>query len=175
LDAGVLQGMFDLECSGAMLAWEYFNPGEPVPDLIRYIQDRDLGRFELPNSREIFAAISSYPLQFDAWDQLMRTRLDSLVEEGRVILRKHQRDLEVVLPSLTRFMVFGGYVVPAANIPHMMTSEVGGRLAQGHPFGVTYYDTPSHRVFSLRSTKAGVDVSKIAELYGGGGHRHAAG
>jgi nanoRNase/pAp phosphatase (c-di-AMP/oligoRNAs hydrolase) len=30
-------------------------------------------------------------------------------------------------------------------------------------------------IFSLRSTEEGLDVSEIAKLYGGGGHKHAAG
>jgi len=33
---------FDLERSGAMLAWNHFHPGEPAPDLLRYVQDQDL-------------------------------------------------------------------------------------------------------------------------------------
>jgi hypothetical protein len=42
---------FDLERSGAMLAWHHFQPGEPAPDLLRYVQDQDLWNWELPESR----------------------------------------------------------------------------------------------------------------------------
>ena len=31
------------------------------------------------------------------------------------------------------------------------------------------------RIFSLRSTEDGLDVSEIASKFGGGGHKHAAG
>lgn len=48
-------------------------------------------------------------------------------------------------------------------------------MAKGEPFAVTYYDGPSHRHYSLRSTDAGLDVSLIAKAYGGGGHRNASG
>jgi nanoRNase/pAp phosphatase (c-di-AMP/oligoRNAs hydrolase) len=48
-------------------------------------------------------------------------------------------------------------------------------MSEGEPFAATYYDSPRGRVFSLRSQEGGEDVSKIAVLYGGGGHQHAAG
>jgi nanoRNase/pAp phosphatase (c-di-AMP/oligoRNAs hydrolase) len=46
-----------------------------------------------------------------------------------------------------------------------------------HDQGVAacYWDTPNGRVFSLRSTDDGPDVSEIAKRYGGGGHRNASG
>ena len=43
-------------------------------------------------------------------------------------------------------------------------------------FGAACYcDTPEGRTFSLRSREDGLDVSEIATLFGGGGHRNAAG
>lgn len=48
-------------------------------------------------------------------------------------------------------------------------------MAQGELFAACYWDTPTGRVFSLRSTDEGMDVSVIASQYGGGGHRNAAG
>lgn len=48
-------------------------------------------------------------------------------------------------------------------------------MAQGEPFAACYWDTPTHRIFSLRSSDTGMDVSTIAKQYGGGGHVHAAG
>ncbi len=61
---------FDLERSGAMLAWNHFHPDEPAPDLLRYVQDQDLWNWELPESEEINAAIASYPRRHDDWDKL---------------------------------------------------------------------------------------------------------
>jgi nanoRNase/pAp phosphatase (c-di-AMP/oligoRNAs hydrolase) len=37
------------------------------------------------------------------------------------------------------------------------------------------FSAATHRVFSLRSTPEGMDVSEIAKQYGGGGHKHSAG
>ena len=39
---------FDMQHSGAMLAWQYFFPEDPPSDLIEYVQDNDLWRHYLP-------------------------------------------------------------------------------------------------------------------------------
>lgn len=57
----------------------------------------------------------------------------------------------------------------------MYASDVAGKLADGHAFAATYYDDTDGRRWSLRSTPEGADVSQIAEAFGGGGHKHAAG
>ena len=57
-----------------------------------------------------------------------------------------------------------------------MSSEAGNVMAESEPFAACYLDTADSRVFSLRSRReGGVDVAKIAESDGGGGHRNAAG
>ena len=38
-----------------------------------------------------------------------------------------------------------------------------------------YYDLGECRFFGLRSAPDGLDVAEIAEKFGGGGHKHAAG
>ncbi|MFV2004738.1 MAG: phosphohydrolase, partial [Gammaproteobacteria bacterium] len=78
LDAGKIQGLFDMNKSGAMLTWQWFNPEQQAPKLIAYIQDRDLWQFKLDGSREINAALSSYPYDFDVWDRLMASDEDDL-------------------------------------------------------------------------------------------------
>lgn len=44
--------LFDMNRSGAGLAWDYFHPRQPRPALIDHIEDRDLWRFKLPGTRE---------------------------------------------------------------------------------------------------------------------------
>lgn len=168
---------FDMNKSGAMLAWEFFNVDKPVPELIKYIQDRDLWKHELPDTHEVSMALFSYPYDFEVWDNLMNRNcsIDILIEEGRGILRKQKKDLEELLPQTKRSMFIGGYTVYGANLPYQFSSEAGHILAEGMPFGATYYDTSEGRQFSLRSCEDGIDVSEVAKQYGGGGHKHAAG
>lgn len=167
LDAGALDGVFDMEKSGTMLAWEWFHPDEEPPRLVRYIQDRDLYRFELPDSREITSALFSYPYDFNIWSGLMESDIEQLRLDGIAIERRHQRDIREIIKTGTRRMHIAGYDVPVLNVPFTMISDAGNRLAQGEPFAVCYWDASDGRNFGLRSAEDGIDVSEIARRFGG--------
>ncbi len=182
---------FDMTKSGAMLAWEHFNNGN-APGLLHHIQDRDLWQFKLPGTREIQAALFSYPYDFDVWDGLVNNvvyGLPRMITDGQAIERKHHKDIAELVTVVTRMMKIGGQVVPVANLPYTLTSDaghllcgevqcppgIGGTTTSRYPFAGCYWDTPEGRVFSLRSREDGFDVSEIAKQYGGGGHKHASG
>lgn len=167
--------IFNVWKSGAGLAWDFFHPNTPRPALIDRIEDRDLWRFAYPDTRAIQAAVFSYPYDFDTWDLLFKMDLNVLRTEGEAIERKHFKDINELVGVVTRPMKIGGHEVLMANLPYTLTSDAGHKLAQGKPFGGCYWDTPEGRVFSLRSTDEGIDVSEIAKQYGGGGHRNASG
>ncbi|MGO1209841.1 MAG: phosphohydrolase, partial [Pseudomonas putida] len=84
---------FDMNRSGAMLAWDHFFPGQEPPMLLRHIEDRDLWLFQLDGTREIQANLFSYPYDFEVWDTLMATDVQSLRSDGAAIERKHQKDV----------------------------------------------------------------------------------
>lgn len=168
---------FDLERSGAGLTWDYYFPGTPRPLLIDHIEDRDLWKFKLDRTREIQAAVFSYEYDFNVWDTLMEMDLDQLFVEGVAIERKHHKDINELVNVTRREMKIGTEIIPVANLPYTLTSDAGHLMATRHisRTAACYWDTPDGRVFSLRSTDNGPDVSKIAKRYGGGGHAHAAG
>ena len=174
--------LFDMERSGAGMAWDYFFPNIGRPKLIDHIEDRDLWRFKLPHTRAISAALFSYPYDFDVWDELMRssffeeeTTLARLAKDGEAIERKHHKDVADLVEATKRRMVIAGISVPVANLPYIYSSDAGHLMAEGEPFAACYWDTPDGRVFSLRSQDDGADVSSVAVQYGGGGHARAAG
>lgn len=168
--------LFDMDRSGAGITWDYFHSGEERPALLNHVEDRDLWRFALRGTREIQAALFSYPYEFVRWEGLMRgDTVAALFTEGMAIERKHHKDIAELLKTVTRTMTIGGHDVPVANLPYTMTSDAGHLLAQGKPFAACYWDTPEGRVFSLRSTDDGLDVQAIAKEYGGGGHIRASG
>lgn len=173
-------GQFDMTRSGAMITWHECHPREVAPILIHHIQDRDLWRFDMPNTREIQACVFSCPYKFKVWDRLVDRCADDvtrhiMVAEGTAILRAHDRDIEQMLSLTKRPMVIGGFEVMVGNIPKTHGSDAAGMLAEDYPFGACYYDCADARVFSLRSRKGIIDVATIAERYGGGGHAGAAG
>jgi len=170
-----VEAHFDMERSGAKMAWDYFHPDIKTPPLVLHIQDRDLWQFKLPGTREIQAAVFSYQYDFRMWESLFLMDVKDLRKEGHAIERKHFKDINELLGVVTRDMVIAGYRVPIANLPYTLTSDAGHELAKGKPFAGCYWDTPEGRVFSLRSNDDGIDVAEVAKKYGGGGHRNASG
>jgi len=169
---------FDMERSGATMAWDYLFPDQDRPLLLNNIEDRDLWRFKLDFSRELHAAVNSHEWTFEMWDEFMSaspTGRLHLAVAGKAILRKHDIDVKDICRTNKRRLPIGGYMVVAANVPGWMASDAGHLLGQGEPFAACYWDTETHRVFSLRSRPEGLDVSLIAGQYDGGGHKHAAG
>jgi oligoribonuclease NrnB/cAMP/cGMP phosphodiesterase (DHH superfamily) len=178
LGTGRIDGVFDMSRSGAVITWQYYHPNEPVPELLLHVQDRDLWQFKLSHTREIQAAVFSYDYSFDTWSKLhAECQIDkiNLIKEGEAIERKHHKDIAELLKSSTRSMMIGGITVPVANLPYTMSSDAAHILAQDAPFAACYFDRAGSRIFSLRSTDSGADVSEIAAAYGGGGHAHASG
>ncbi len=191
----------DINRSGAMLAWDYLHnsardidynlvseekPGsdfyDAPPLLLNHIQDRDLWTFKLPLTREISASVFSYGYTFEAWDKLMsadQVELLKISVAGAAIERKHHKDVSELVKVCQRIMTIGEHDVHASSLPYTLTSDAGHLMASGYKdgtvFAACYWDTTDRRVFSLRSTDNGMDVSAIASQYGGGGHRNAAG
>lgn len=162
---------FDMDKSGAVLAWEHFHY-QAVPELLYYIQDKDLWRFELPHSKEFSAALRSYEMDFQLWDGLA---VQDLIREGQILLR-YQDQLVNKLCSEARVVELNGYQVPVVN-SGILQSEIGNSLCKQFPqspFAVVYYDSESERRYSLRSIGE-FDVSAVAKTFGGGGHKNASG
>lgn len=167
---------FDMDRSGCMMAWDYFFPTHRPPMLLEIIQDRDLWKWQINGTKEVIAALLAYPHDFEVWDDLMESHFPyRLSQEGEILLRKHNKDVQEMIRTGKRRMVIAGHEVPVVNAPFNLASDIGNELAKGELFAVTYCDTKGGRSFSLRSTENGLDVSEIAELFGGGGHAKAAG
>lgn len=167
--------VFDMERSGAGLAWDILIGGERHP-LVDYVEDRDLWRFRLEGTREVHAACNSYPLTIEMRQELMKRPVQDLAHEGRAILRYHDKLVDSAVKYAFRVEI-AGYDVPILQCPNAeLVSDIGHRLCEGEPFAAVYVTRPDgSRVFSLRSDENGKDVSEVARLFSGGGHRNAAG
>jgi hypothetical protein len=135
IDSHQIEALVNVEKSGATLAWEWFfahSDGE-MPQLLRHIEDRDLWRFALPNTREIQANVFSYPYDFEVWDDLMALPLVEHIVAGQAIERKHHKDIAELAKVCRREMVVGGQLVPVASLPYTLTSDAGHLMAKEHP------------------------------------------
>jgi oligoribonuclease NrnB/cAMP/cGMP phosphodiesterase (DHH superfamily) len=168
-----LKGVFDLDRSGAMITWDYFNPGVEPPQLLKHIQDRDLWKFQLSNTREIQANVFSYPYEFEVWDDLMKKDINSLIIDGIAIERKHLKDIDELIKINSHPAIIKGIFVKCCNLPYTFTADASMKLAKNMPFGFCYTYTSKGVTLSFRSDENGLDVSEIAKSFGGGGHVRA--
>lgn len=177
---------FDLTKSGALLTFEYFQQSildlntiecyTKVEKLIQYISDRDLWKFEFPETKLVHAALCSHPMVFEVWDKL---ELAQLIVDGGVLLRAKEMEVERIC-SKAMHLAIGEYIVPVVNTS-VHFSEAPNRLLELHPeakFAAYYYDYLLDgrlvRQYGLRS-RPDFDVSLVAQKFGGGGHAQASG
>lgn len=170
-----LKVVFDMNRSGAVLTWEYCHQ-TPPPRLFLHIQDRDMWRFQLEGTCDIYAALISRPFDVSVWERLCagEEALEPLLGEGRAINRYRRRMIDLHRDKAVMTTI-AGYRVPVVNCYEDIMSDLVGELSHGHPFAVGYQDQGSLRKWSLRSNSSGMDVAAIASRFGGGGHLHAAG
>lgn len=180
-DLADLQGLinpevsFDMHRSGALMAYEYFHSG-PVPLLFQYLSDRDLWRFALPSSKRAHKAISSYPMDFEVWQaSFTDERFPNVLEAGLHCERLHDQLVSNIIDGAWIAKV-AGHDIPIVNTS-IAWSEVGNDLLIAYPhakFSACFTVRPDHIQWSLRS-QGDFDVSEIARLFNGGGHKNAAG
>ena len=167
---------FDLDHSGAVLAWRHFHPDAEMPALLLYIEDQDLWRWKLPKSEEVNAVIGSHPRSFEVWERLAATPVEQLAAEGAPILRAQRMEVEQALHyahpiSLGRLRV---EAVDSRSNRSRIGHELASRAQYGTPCGVVYRLTGAQVDVSIYSVDD-FDVSKLAARFGGGGHRNASG
>ena len=172
---GLPYAIFDQERSGAGLAWDVLHDGKPRPWVIGYTEDRDLWRFRLPDSHEINAWLRAQPRTLEGYDAVNATPLDVARELGRAILAEQRVYIEQEKRKASLAMVGAFGPVPVVNTGRHCASEIVGELSEGYPFAASWQERDGLIHYELRSREGGADVSVIARLFGGGGHKHAAG
>ena len=186
-------GIFDLSKSGAMLAWNWFMDGKPAPAIIEHIQDRDLWKFDLPATADVIAGLRVFKdsHRFEVFDKLVyddagdfnTEMVKKLSSVGAILNEKTAKDCEGFArkgSEKIRTILFHGHKTALYNTTTLI-SEIGAavlRSGQCYDVSMSFFVTSDLKmVFSLRSHDKGanVDVSSICKMYGGGGHRNAAG
>lgn len=178
-----LRIVFDIERSGCGITWDYFKKYQPAagrPTFLNYIEDRDLWRFKLRNSKEVNAFIAFQEHTFNVYNLLNELRLDDMARDGSLLMEQHQKFCEQMADEARPITISNGLGESwnglASNCTPQFSSEVGHILAtQSGTFGATYHSQKDGLVkWSIRSN-GDYDVSAIAKLFGGGGHKNAAG
>ena len=177
-----IKGLRSLDKSGCRLTWEYFNPGKEVPLAVEYIEDMDLWKFQFGNQTKHFAESLYFEKDIKVYQDLLTNKnltIRKLVEGEMLYNHKMKR----IKKAMTRsyLIEWEGYMTAVVNTPEDI-STLGNTLCNlssctlaGRPeVALIFYETEDSYNVSLRSI-GDIDVSKIAQKYGGGGHKNAAG
>jgi len=167
---------FDMDHSGASLTWLLLH--NEVPELIAYIEDRDLWNWKLAKSKEVSAALNL--IGTEEYDKLLTcvsqqaTCVSQLMQKGQAIVEYQEGKVDSVKKKLIkneiRLVEFEGYLVPMFNNSHLI-SEVGNMMSKEHPFSIQYFITMDEIVFSFRSNND-IDLTTLTIPKG---HPNAAG
>lgn len=168
---------FDMDKSGARLAWEFFHPEREVPALLQYIEDRDIWKWEFPESAGFLSALDMEPQDFARWNEIAGFSPEQLAQfmaRGDAMDEKF-RKLATDIAAGAQPLVFNGIEGLMVNAPGMFHSLVGDLLsAQSGTFALMWSAGSSGVKVGLRSRRP-FDCIPLAESLGGGGHAQACG
>ena len=173
---GLPFAVFDMERSGAGLAWDRFHPGQPRPALVNLVEDDDLWRHELQGTREFQLRLGMEPMNFANWDRIAamsEQERATFIAEGAVLKRAFDSEVAALLED--RYAVtLAKESGLAVNASGKYSSELGHHLAvMSGSFGMIWRQLDGILKISLRSN-GDYDVALLAAKFGGGGHRNAA-
>ena len=168
---------FDMDKSGARLAWEFFHPHEPMPALLKYVEDRDIWKWEFPESASFLSALDMEPQTFERWQEIATfntEQIHTFMARGGAMDEKY-RKLAADIAEGAQPLTFNGVTGLMVNAPGVFHSLVGHILsAKTGTFGLMWSASSSGVKAGLRAQR-NFDCIALAESMGGGGHAQACG
>jgi oligoribonuclease NrnB/cAMP/cGMP phosphodiesterase (DHH superfamily) len=177
--------------SGAGLTWEHLYPDTPLPYVLACVQDRDLWKFALPDSRdfyEYFILFLNKPFaEFNRLvddvgvvrdgvfgSPLSATAYLGLKEASEALKEKRDVEIQFHLDNCLTEWPFGDSgKLAVVNCHRPITSELSDRIKDSYDVVACYFHRKMGSMVSLRSKD--YNVRYLAEKLGGGGHKNAAG
>ncbi len=168
---------FDMDKSGARLAWEFFHPHTAMPALLQYVEDRDIWKWEFPQSGAFLSALDMEAQTFERWREIAfftPDQLQAFMARGAAMDEKYKK-LCADIAEGAQPLVFNGVEGLMVNAPGMFHSLVGDILsAKTGTFALMWSAGAKGVKAGLRSQR-NFDCIALAESMGGGGHAQACG
>jgi len=171
-------GTLDTSECGTSLTWKVRFPDQPPPPVVPYIKDKDLWRWELPDSRAIAAGLAA-TFKGDRFEGLLEVDLAAMAELGRPALAALAQRVAALVKTGTAIDAPYGLAGMRALVvncnqdqndvgDHIYLPVAAGGL--GYDLATLYYrkGPTGGWIHSLRSQR--VDCAAIAAARGGGGH-----
>ncbi len=182
MDALPLEGIRTIEKSGCVLTWEYFFPDIALPAGVKFIGDRDIWKFEYPETHAYCEGLFSMEIDIhndEFWQQLFAddTALtQKIMTHGEILLDARLKSIHHRVKHYGFETTFEGYKTMAINMPS--SGDVGHHINDlGYDVAYVYSEIMLDGQYVTKVTlyTQTVDVSVLAKAHGGGGHKGAAG
>ena len=178
-----IDGVVQEGISGAALAYMFFNrvDYDDIPYFLKLVSDYDCWKNEmLPQSTYFKLGVDTYdygPFS-DLWKDLFESNNDpklikDICNTGKIIKEYIDRDHAAALATDSYESEIDGHKCLCIN--KRGNSWIFGDRINDYPLVCAWQYNGKQYTYSLYSHEKGIDVSKIAENHGGGGHPHASG
>lgn len=175
-----LKGIRKIGDGACLLTWSFVNK-EPdlskAPYFLKLLSDWDVfgGKY---NNTELFhfgcCAENTEPTS-KLWPHLNNNpkAVKKILENGKIILKYYKNDAKRLLKMAGFEAEIDGHKAICLNFK--TNSKVFDSVKDGYDVMVVFVYDGERYQFSVFSDNDGIDVSKIAKKYGGGGHKESAG
>jgi len=175
-----INGTRDISKAATMLTWEFFYPDDEAPQAIKYVNDFDIFEFKYgAKSKQFISASALYDIgaESEFWEKLIKGDKDLLKEvldKGKISYEWEMDSYRSIANSVGYEILYDGMIAYCIN-----TKARGyyGDVVKKMGYNLVFcyqYDGENYR-FSVYSRDDDIDASKIAEKFGGGGHKGASG
>ncbi|AKB23089.1 DHH family phosphoesterase [Methanosarcina sp. WH1] len=182
-----IPGIRSIEKAACVLTWEYTHPENiSPPAAVAYIGDKDIWKFEYDETRAFAAGFSLMVKTPDdaVWDVLLSfssecgDTVNKMVSVGELLLEAQNYKLQKAFERGVDCN-FHNWKARLVNTTGNI-SELGEFIYKKpeYDIAIMWQAVENMVVFSLRSDSGNPDspdCAKIAQQYGGGGHKNAAG
>jgi oligoribonuclease NrnB/cAMP/cGMP phosphodiesterase (DHH superfamily) len=171
---------FDMYRSGAMMALDFFAGTDVYDKMFEFLQDRDLWRFENPDTKYFTRYLRLHPKDFSTWNDIAESLnttegYSGIMEVGKYLEVSFSQQCSEIIATGKREVWIDGVKGLECNCPGVFASDIGNILAtESGTFGHTWQLRDGFATHSLRSN-GDFDISAWAKRLGGGGHKNAAG
>jgi len=175
-----IAGIRDADASGALLTFKYFSPYGDAPDFVKYVSDYDCWKFQY-EPQTTFFKLGIETVKYDALDEIWTRLLGEmwtseigyLIVTGRTIKGYVDKTNDYYREHFAYESEIAGHKCLVVN--QKTNSWVFGSKYGEYPLVMVWVFDGTRYVYSIFSGNPEIDCSKIAESYGGGGHKGAAG
>ncbi|CAA7013856.1 unnamed protein product [Microthlaspi erraticum] len=205
--------VLDVERSGATIAYDYFtqklieeeeescssrevmNDFKRMRRVFEYIEDADIWKWKLPESKAFHSGILDLGIEYDynknqsLFEELLSLDHESVINRGRESLCRKRKLIQEALEKSYEIVLggeeeFGRCLAVNGDEIAELRSELGNQLAEKSKnlklrgVGAVVYRVPELEdetkvKISLRSVGEEEDTTVVSQRFGGGGHRNA--